>query len=63
MLCLCIIPLILHSSMVQTGGRGVDHIVEVGGPGTLSKSLECIRMAGWIHIIGFMAGVVSMLKP
>ena len=43
----------------QTGGRGVDHIIEVGGPGTLNKSLESVRMAGWIHLIGFVAGTVS----
>jgi len=35
-----------------TGGRGVDHIIEVGGAGTLPKSLSCVRMAGWVHTIG-----------
>ncbi|KAI0919452.1 hypothetical protein AcW1_003306 [Taiwanofungus camphoratus] len=39
-----------------TNGKGVDHIVEVGGPGTLEKSLKAVRYAGWIHIIGFVAG-------
>ncbi|KAI0337720.1 NAD-P-binding protein [Trametopsis cervina] len=39
-----------------TGGEGVHDIVEVGGPGTLDKSLNCVRMAGWIHVIGFLAG-------
>jgi len=39
-----------------TGGRGVDHIIEVGGPGTLTKSLDAVRMAGWVHVIGFLAG-------
>ncbi|KAG7445436.1 NAD-P-binding protein [Guyanagaster necrorhizus] len=35
-----------------TEGRGVDHILEVGGPGTLEKSLASVRYAGYIHIIG-----------
>ncbi|GJE89034.1 NAD(P)-dependent alcohol dehydrogenase [Phanerochaete sordida] len=39
-----------------TGGRGVDHVIEVGGPGTLTKSLDAVRMAGWVHLIGFLAG-------
>ncbi|TFK48232.1 NAD-P-binding protein [Heliocybe sulcata] len=39
-----------------TGGRGVDHVVEVGGPGTLMKSLAAVRYAGWVHVIGFVAG-------
>ncbi|EPQ55973.1 NAD P-binding protein [Gloeophyllum trabeum ATCC 11539] len=39
-----------------TEGRGVDHVVEVGGPGTLMKSLASVRYAGWVHVIGFVAG-------
>ncbi|KZT18108.1 NAD-P-binding protein [Neolentinus lepideus HHB14362 ss-1] len=39
-----------------TEGRGVDHIVEVGGAGTLMKSLTAVRYAGWVHVIGFVAG-------
>ncbi|KDQ29672.1 hypothetical protein PLEOSDRAFT_1093093 [Pleurotus ostreatus PC15] len=38
-----------------TDGRGVDHVIEVGGPGTLLKSLQSIKHAGWIHAIGFLA--------
>ena len=51
-----------HEEVLKiTGGDGAEHIIEVGGPGTLNKSLECVRMAGWIHIIGFVAGTVSAL--
>jgi len=39
-----------------TGGKGVDHVIEVGGPGTLMKSIECVRYAGSINVIGFVAG-------
>ena len=44
-----------------TNGRGVDHIVEVGGPGTLEKSMSAVRYAGWIHTIGFVSGVSNSL--
>ncbi|KDQ55973.1 hypothetical protein JAAARDRAFT_133127 [Jaapia argillacea MUCL 33604] len=39
-----------------TNGRGVDHIVEVGGPGTLPKSLNAVRHGGHINMIGFVSG-------
>ncbi|PSR73016.1 hypothetical protein PHLCEN_2v11120 [Hermanssonia centrifuga] len=40
-----------------TNGEGVHHIIEVGGPGTIDKSLNCIRMGGYIHVIGFLGGM------
>ncbi|RPD77238.1 NAD(P)-binding protein [Lentinus tigrinus ALCF2SS1-7] len=42
-----------------TKGRGVDHVIEVGGPHTLLKSVNCVRYGGTIHIIGFIAGQYS----
>ncbi|KPF57467.1 NADPH:quinone oxidoreductase [alpha proteobacterium AAP81b] len=39
-----------------TGGRGVDHIVEVGGPGTLAQSIMACRMRGNISLIGVLTG-------
>lgn len=39
-----------------TGGVGVDHVVEVGGAGTLGKSLQAVRMGGHISLIGVLAG-------
>ncbi len=39
-----------------TGGRGVDLTVEVGGPGTLQKSLAATRVAGTVAFIGVLAG-------
>ncbi|KAI0758950.1 NAD-P-binding protein [Fomes fomentarius] len=39
-----------------TSGRGVDHVIEVGGPGTLLKSLNAVRYGGSIDVIGFVAG-------
>ncbi len=35
---------------------GADHIVEVGGAGTLPKSLKAVRMGGRISLIGNVAG-------
>jgi len=40
-----------------TEGRGVDHIIEVGGANTLSKSFKATRMGGVISIIGILSGI------
>lgn len=37
-----------------TGGRGVDHVVEVGGPGTLERSLASAALNGQVHLIGVL---------
>jgi NADPH:quinone reductase-like Zn-dependent oxidoreductase len=39
-----------------TGGRGVDHVVEVGGPGTLPQSIAAVRNGGHISLIGVLTG-------
>jgi NADPH:quinone reductase-like Zn-dependent oxidoreductase len=39
-----------------TGGRGVDHVVEVGGPGTLPQSITACRIGGHIALIGVLTG-------
>ena len=39
----------------QTGGDGVDLVVEVGGMGTLTRSLRAIRMGGTVAQIGVLA--------
>ena len=39
-----------------TDKRGVDHIVEVGGAGTLQKSLNAVKMGGHIAVIGVLSG-------
>ncbi len=39
-----------------TGREGVDHIIEVGGAGTINKSLQCLRVGGTISMIGVLAG-------
>jgi NADPH:quinone reductase-like Zn-dependent oxidoreductase len=35
-----------------TNGRGVDHVVEVGGVGTLQRSINAVRVNGHIAMVG-----------
>ncbi len=39
-----------------THGRGVDHVVEVGGAGTLGRSLKAVRPGGRVSLIGVLSG-------
>lgn len=43
-----------------TGGRGVDQVVEVGGPGTFARSLNAIRVGGRISTIGSLSGMADV---
>ena len=40
-----------------TGGRGVDIVVEVGGPATLAQSIQAARIHGHLALIGVLTGV------
>ncbi len=40
-----------------TGGRGVDHVVEVGGPATLAQSMLAARVGGHVSVIGILTGL------
>ena len=46
-----------------TNGIGVDHIVEVGGPGTLGRSLNAVRVGGRISLIGLLTGPEGTVNP
>jgi len=39
-----------------TDGEGVDHVVEVGGAGTLTRSLRAVKAGGRVSLIGVLAG-------
>jgi NADPH:quinone reductase-like Zn-dependent oxidoreductase len=39
-----------------TGGRGVDIVVEVGGPGTFDQSVVALRYAGTMSLLGVLTG-------
>jgi len=40
-----------------TDKRGVDHVVEVGGPGTIGKSMNAVAGGGHIALIGVLTGM------
>ena len=42
--------------LALTGGAGVDHVVEVGGAGTLARSLRAVRIGGRVSLIGVLSG-------
>lgn len=39
-----------------TSNIGVDHVIEVGGPGTITRSINAARVAGHVHVIGVLSG-------
>ncbi|MFC3607927.1 zinc-dependent alcohol dehydrogenase family protein [Stutzerimonas tarimensis] len=42
-----------------TDGRGVDHVIEVGGPATLEQSMIAARVGGHVSLIGILTGVTG----
>jgi NADPH:quinone reductase-like Zn-dependent oxidoreductase len=42
-----------------TDGRGVDHVIEVGGPATFAQSMAACRLGGHIAVIGLLSGVTA----
>ncbi|MEM1298750.1 MAG: NAD(P)-dependent alcohol dehydrogenase [Pseudomonadota bacterium] len=46
-----------------TSGLGVDRVVEVGGPGTLQKSIDAVRVGGTIGLIGILTGMAGQVSP
>lgn len=45
-----------HERVLEiTGGRGVDHVIETGGPGTLERSLQSAAIGGTVSLIGVLA--------
>jgi NADPH:quinone reductase-like Zn-dependent oxidoreductase len=46
----------------MTDGRGVDHVIEVGGPGTLTQSITACRIGGHIALIGVLTGFAAEVE-
>jgi len=44
-----------------TDGRGVDHVIELGGPGTLQQSIIASRVGGHISLIGTLTGFAGVV--
>lgn len=45
-----------NAVLEATGGRGVDHVVEVGGLGTLNQSVQAVRHGGHVALVGILDG-------
>lgn len=45
-----------------TGGRGADIVVEVGGSGTLDKSVAAVRLGGYVGLIGVLTGTGGQMN-
>lgn len=46
----------------MTNGRGVDHVVEVGGPASLDQSMLAARIGGHIALIGILTGLSGQVS-
>jgi NADPH:quinone reductase-like Zn-dependent oxidoreductase len=46
-----------------TCGRGVDRVVEVGGAGTLTKSMAVLAPEGEVALIGLLDNPMNLLSP
>lgn len=46
-----------------TDGNGVDLVIEVGGVGTLPKSLQAVRYGGQVNLIGVLSGMSGEINP
>src|SRR5271169_41746 len=51
------------AAMEFTGGAGVDHVVEVGGAATLTRSFGALRVGGKVTMIGGLSGGATELNP
>lgn len=50
-----------HRSVRElTGGRGADVVVDIGGPGSVAKSIAAIRYCGHVSVVGNLAGQATI---
>jgi NADPH:quinone reductase-like Zn-dependent oxidoreductase len=52
-----------HEVLKLTDGRGVDHVVDVGGSGTLAHSIGSVSVGGRVAMIGVLTGVGASGSP
>lgn len=45
-----------HEMLRITDNIGIDHVIEVGGAGTVEKSLNALRPGGSVYMIGSLSG-------
>jgi len=48
-------------ALEETGGEGVDLVVEVGGLGTIARSLRALRIGGVVAQVGVLSGAADPL--
>lgn len=46
-----------------TNGEGVDNVIEVGGVGTISQSIESLTWGGVVSVIGFLSSLSDDKMP
>jgi NADPH:quinone reductase-like Zn-dependent oxidoreductase len=46
-----------------TGGRGVEHVLDVGGADTLARSIGAVSVGGQVAMIGVLTGVGAAGSP
>lgn len=51
-----------RAALDLTQGRGVDHVVEIGGAGTLDQSIMACRSGGHIAMVGVLAGFAGSVN-
>lgn len=49
-------------ALAQTGKRGVDRVIEIGGAETLNQSLKATRFGGHIALIGVLTGTSGEIQ-
>ncbi|HEY2108158.1 MAG TPA: NAD(P)-dependent alcohol dehydrogenase [Candidatus Binataceae bacterium] len=49
--------------MELTGGAGADHILDVGGAGTMVRALQAVAAGGFITVIGLLTGMGGEINP
>lgn len=49
--------------LTLTGGRGADHIIEVGGPQGFEQSLKAAARGAQINVIGYLGGSEGAINP
>ena len=43
--------------------RGVDHIVDVGGPASFAQAVRSLRPGGQINVVGYLGGMQGDINP
>lgn len=52
-----------EAALDMTGGRGVDRVIEVGGAGTLTQSMQAASYGAIISLIGILSGIKGEINP